>query len=63
MLTKDDANVLCALLDAISANAWHSVKEAVQEKGLDPRDVVVAWRKLEKAAGMNGTVPDSGDFE
>jgi len=63
MLTRTEAELLCSLLDISTEGNWRQVVAGVRERELPMPQLVAAWKKLERMAGLRGTVPDVGDFD
>lgn len=61
-LSRSDANILMMLLEVATGNDWPRTATYIQQFGYTPKQVSDAWKKLEKLAGMSGTVPEESDF-
>lgn len=63
MITKTQASILISLLDIATGQNWPDIVEDIKNRGMEPRDIVDAWKSLEQLAGMSGSTPTIEDFE
>lgn len=61
MLTRDQADILCTLLDKATESNWPPVAEGMLEAGHEPKEIVEAATALCKLAGRRPML-EEGDF-
>ena len=61
-LTRTQSDVILRVLDAATDGNWPRTVAALRDGGNEPRDVIDAWKQLEKDAGCVGMSPDVEDF-
>jgi len=62
MLSRQEASIIAALLEAGTESNWPYVRDKVLEIGYSPEEIIAAWSKLEEMAGLRGTAVGLDDF-
>ena len=60
-MNRQQAEIILAILTIVQDD-WDSIAYAMEDRGLEPKEIINAWKALEKLAGSKGTAPQLSDF-
>ncbi len=61
-MDRQQAEIILKILEIATQDNWRDIADAIEDRGFQPREVVSAWKALEKLAGSTGTAPQLSDF-
>ena len=62
-MNREQAEIILMILDNSTQGNWQDIADAMKDRGVKPKEIISAWKALEKLAGMMGTAPSLSDFE
>ena len=60
-MNRQQAQIIVMILDSLKGN-WQDIADTLDERGLDPQEIISAWQAMEKMAGVKSTTPQLSDF-